>query len=43
MPLSETIPDPDLLSCLRCYNKVNLMKSYLSGRAGCLYRQAAGS
>jgi hypothetical protein len=24
-------------------NKVNLMKSYLSGRAGCLYRQAAGS
>jgi hypothetical protein len=23
-------------------NKVNLMKSYLSGRAGCLYRQTAG-
>jgi hypothetical protein len=24
-------------------NKVNSMKSYLSGRVGCLYRQTAGS
>jgi hypothetical protein len=38
--------EPPLDNCVRSQtkdSKVNLMKSCLSGRAGCLYKQAAGS